>query len=545
MAFQLTRTLVFRLMAVVALYVLTARLGLMLDPVQGFAALVWAPSGIALAAVLLYGTQMWPAIAVGALIVNVWIGAPVPVAVAIAAGNTAEALVGAWALRRVPGFRVQMDRLTAVLALLGLAGVLSTLVAATIGVTSLVLGGVVPSSAAAATFRAWWLGDMIGIVLLTPALLAWHSNRRIVKHPRRLAETALLTVAILVVGSVTYLRVVPLAPGASIPVLIWAALRFGPRGASTAALLVAVIAIGATVSGTGPFVRPTLHDSLSALQLFLGIMSSTFLVLSASFAERRKAEHEARRAEARAARANAAKGEFLAVMSHELRTPLNAISGYVDLMIAEVQGPLTPKQRDALTRIKHNGQHLLSLIEDVLTFARIEAGRVAVDTRVVRLDDVLDSLEPLVLPALEKKRLHFVREKRDGDLFVCADPEKLRQILENVISNAVKYTPEDREIRISAERHGPVLKLQVRDTGMGIPTDKLARVFEPFYQVDRGTTRRYPGVGLGLSISRDLARAMGGDVRIESTEGVGTTVHIVLPAAEQPVAARAPAAVHS
>src|SRR6185436_4450864 len=162
-------------------------------------------------------------------------------------------------------------------------------------------------------------------------------------------------------------------PGAIMPVLIWAALRFGPRGAATATFLVASIAIWATVSGTGPFVRPTLHDSLFALQTYVAILASTFLVLSASFAERRYAEREARRAQVQAAEANAAKADFLAVMSHELRTPLNAISGYADLLADDLAGPITPKQRDFLGRVQRNARDLRSLIEDVLTFAKVEA----------------------------------------------------------------------------------------------------------------------------------------------------------------------------
>ena len=532
MAFRVTRTLVARIAVVTAIYVASARLGLTLDAVGGFAALVWAPSGIGLAVVLLFGYEVWPAIAIGAFIANVWNGAPLAVAVAIAGGNTVEAVVATYALRRIPGFRATLDRLVDVLALLGFAAV-STLLSATIGVASLALGGVIQASEGLAAFRAWWIGDFIGIVLVTPVILAWYSNRQITTDTRRLAEIALLTLAIVAVGSATFVRLTPIAPGAIMPVLIWAALRFGPRGAATASFLVAAIAIWATVTGTGPFARPLLRDSLFALQTFLGILASTFLVLSASFSERRRAERDALRAQAQAAQANAAKAEFLAVMSHELRTPLNAISGFVELLIAEVHGPLTPKQRDSLDRVQRNGRHLLSLIDDVLTFAKVEAGRLVVSTSDVSVDDAIDAIEPLIQPELHKKRLVLVRLSRDPELHCRADPEKLHQILLNLLSNAAKYTPDGGEIKVGAERQGSMVRLWVSDTGMGIPADEMTHVFEPFFQVHRGTTRKYSGIGLGLTISRDLARAMGGDVTLESEPGAGTTASVVLPCVER------------
>jgi len=530
MAYRVTRTLVARIAAIAVLYVAAARLGLTLDAVGGFATLVWAPSGIALAAVLIFGYDVWPAVAIGAFIANVWNGAPPFVALAIAAGNTGEAIVGRYAVSRVPGFRAKLDRLVDVLALLGLAGALSTLVSATIGVTSLLVGGVIPAPDGMTAFRDWWMGDFVGIMVVTPVILAWYGNRQITTDQRRVAEIAVLTLAIVAVGAATFLRITPLAPGAVVPVMIWAAMRFGPRGAATASFLVAAIAIWATVTGTGPFVRPQLRDGLFELQIYLGILTSSFLVLSASFSERRQSEREARLAQTQAAQANTAKAEFLAVMSHELRTPLNAISGYVDLLAAEVQGPLTAKQIDSLGRIQRNGRHLLSLIEHVLTFAKVEAGRLVVHTCVLPVADAIDSVEPLIRPDLQKKKLTFVRQSRDHSLLVRADPEKLRQILLNLLSNAAKYTPDGGKISIGAERKGNEIRLWVRDTGVGIPADQMDHVFEPFFQVERGTTRTYPGIGLGLTITRDLARAMGGDITLDSLEGSGTTAWLVLPA---------------
>jgi signal transduction histidine kinase len=217
-------------------------------------------------------------------------------------------------------------------------------------------------------------------------------------------------------------------------------------------------------------------------------------------------------------------------MSHELRTPLNAISGYVDLLSVGVDGPLTEKQQVSLSRIQLNQQHLLSLIDDVLSFARIEAGKLKVDVQTVLVNDLVATLEPIIRPELERKELDFSCEPCDRALSVRADPEKLRQILLNFLANAMKFTPKGGQIRVGADLRDELVWIWVSDTGVGIPSDQLAHVFEPFFQVEQGPTRRYPGIGLGLAIARDLAHAMNGELRLESTVGKGSTASVLLPA---------------
>jgi len=220
------------------------------------------------------------------------------------------------------------------------------------------------------------------------------------------------------------------------------------------------------------------------------------------------------------------------VMSHELRTPLNAIAGYSELLSLGVPGELNEKQRDAVDRIRTNQQHLLALIDDVLSFARIEAGSNALTPTAVRLCDVLDSLEPLLRPDLEKRELNFIWSGCDTALMIEADPVKLRQLLLNVLGNAMKFTPPNGRIELSAVGSGDKALIRVADTGIGIPEDKMERIFEPFFQVHTGTTREYSGAGLGLAISRDFARAMGGDIGIASTVGKGSVVTIRFPLLE-------------
>jgi PAS domain S-box-containing protein len=279
------------------IYVALARFGLQIHAVSAFATLVWPPTGIALAAILVLGYRFWPGIAVGALVANLWTGAPLPVALGIALGNTLEALLGAYALRRIPGFRSSLDRLQDVIGLVVLAGVFSSMVSATIGVSSLLFGGIITPERFAVTWRTWWVGDAIGALIIAPLVLTWKQAGKTPASRRRLVEASLLGLllgfASLFIFELSKDGLVALLS----PLLIWAALRFEQRGAARATFLVSVIATWATVRGHGPFMRQPLEEGLFVLQAFMALTAATFLVLGAVASERRRAEEERRRAE--------------------------------------------------------------------------------------------------------------------------------------------------------------------------------------------------------------------------------------------------------
>jgi signal transduction histidine kinase len=237
--------------------------------------------------------------------------------------------------------------------------------------------------------------------------------------------------------------------------------------------------------------------------------------------------------------ANRAKSAFLAVMSHELRTPLNAIGGYVQLMEMGIHGPVTDAQREALGRVERSQKHLLRLINDVLNLARIESGRVEYTLEDVDLAALMADVTPMVEPQIAAKGLALEIHVPPGTV-ARADREKVQQIVINLLSNALKFTPVGGRVRVEAGRAADAaVWLAVEDTGIGIPEDKQPSVFDPFVQVDMSRTRRSEGSGLGLAISRDLARGMGGDLRLESTPGVGSTFTLTLPAEREPGAAPA------
>lgn len=251
--------------------------------------------------------------------------------------------------------------------------------------------------------------------------------------------------------------------------------------------------------------------------------------LERSNEELRVAKEEAERSREEAQLANRAKSDFLAVMSHELRTPLNAIGGYTQLIDLGIHGPITDAQHDALHRIARSQAHLLRLINDVLNFARVDAGQVRYAMRDVPLSETIAALEPLVSLQMSAKRLTYMYEQCDAALTVYADSDKLQQIVLNLLTNAIKFTPEGGRVSVRCEHDGEHVRIRVEDTGVGIPQERVAAIFDPFVQLDRTTTQAMDGVGLGLAISRDLARGMSGDLDATSELGVGSTFTVVLP----------------
>jgi PAS domain S-box-containing protein len=246
-------------------------------------------------------------------------------------------------------------------------------------------------------------------------------------------------------------------------------------------------------------------------------------------ADRERLLAEAEQARAEAEEANRAKSQFLTTMSHELRTPLNAIGGYADLLLLGVRGELSPAQRDDLTRMKRNGQHLLGLINDILNFARIEAGQVEFRLERVALTPLVTELEDLIHPQMAARAIHYRRITEDRSLAVRADAEKVRQILLNLLANAIKFTAEGGDVELSCAATEDHVMIRVRDTGRGIAIERLSRIFDPFMQVDRHLTPAGDqGIGLGLAISRDLAVGMGGELTVTSEPDVGSTFTLTL-----------------
>jgi signal transduction histidine kinase len=516
-----------------AVYFGAAKLGLAMAFEQSNVSPVWPPTGLALAALLLLGRRYWPGVALGAFLANATTDVSLATAGAIAAGNTLEALVGAYLLARVAAFRPSLERVSDVLALVILAAALSTLISATIGVGSLWLSGTVPAGAVPYLWRVWWLGDAMGNVVVAPLLLTW-AHPRLVLRPYRWLEASSLLGSLLLVTGLVYSA--PQAAGLesrplaylTFPWLIWAALRFGQPGVTLATALVSGIAVWGTLQGTGPFHLATATESLVQLQLFLAVEAVTALLLGAVLAEREHAERARERllreeqAAHRAAQAAvAARDEFLSLAAHELKTPLTAVK-----MAAQVMSRASAFEPRMVEIIVREERRLERLVGDLLDVARLESGQVQLQRQEIEL-------LPLVQASVEHARLlsdrHPIRIEAPAPVRRgWWDPDRVEQIVLNLLSNAVKYSPPDQEIVVTLRDGGAAAEIAVCDHGQGIPPDALARVFERFYRVDHGRTAP-SGLGLGLTITRSLVEAHGGRIEVASAEGEGSTFTVVLP----------------
>jgi signal transduction histidine kinase len=263
----------------------------------------------------------------------------------------------------------------------------------------------------------------------------------------------------------------------------------------------------------------------------IGHLAALALDNARLLASEQRAREEAERARLVAEQASRAKSEFLGLMSHELRTPLNAIAGYAELLESGLRGPVTQEQVSDLQKIRHNQRHLLGLINSVLTFVRLDAGRVLYDITTLPLGACMGSVGSLVEPQLHLKELRYTCEEPEARITIRADGEKMQQILLNLLDNAIKFTPPGGSITMRCEVTGSRVHVVVSDSGPGVAAAQAQEIFEPFVQGASGRTRR-EGVGLGLAISRELARGMDGDLYLRSDASGGATFVLTVPRAE-------------
>jgi PAS domain S-box-containing protein len=650
-----------------AVYVFAGKLGLSLAFLHASATPVWPPTGIALAAFLILGHRAWPAVFLGAFTVNVTTAGSWLTSLGIAIGNTLEGMLGAYLVNGLAGGRHAFDRAQDVFKFAALAGMVSTTVSATIGVTVLSVAGYASWAEYGPIWVTWWLGDAAGAVVVAPVLVLWSTMPSLRWKRPQLIEAACLLLSIVLVGQVVFGGLAPLGmknyPVAflSIPFLIWSAFRFGQRGAATAIVVLSGTAVWGTLGGFGPFAVGTPNESLLLLQAFMGTISvmtisvaaavsgrrraeealheseiayrqmfvsnphpmwiidrkslvflevnqaavdkygytrdefqrmtlrdirlvediprmeeagralnrgakvlGTYrhrkrdgtlidveisahplqfmgrpaaLVLAYDVTERKQAEEERQRllareqaARAEAEAANRAKDAFLATLSHELRTPLTTMLGWARMLRTT---ELTAEQQShAYETIERNTRVQAQLINDLLDVSGIVAGKVTLDKYPVDLVPIIENALESVRHAARAKA---IRVETTLDHFagpVLGDPLRLQQVVVNLLSNAIKFTPEAGRIELRLERTDASARLAVQDTGKGIAPELLPHIFDRFRQGDSSTTRAHGGLGLGLTIVRELVQLHGGTVAATSPgEGRGATFMVHLPLA--------------
>ncbi len=511
------------LLAIAAVYIAAGKLGLSLALVHASASAVWPPTGIALAAFLLLGRSVWPAIFFGAFLVNVTTAGSPATSLGIAVGNTLEGLAGAELVRRFAGGAAAFDRPGDVFRFFALAGLTATAISPTIGVTSLCLGGFASWSEYENLWLTWWLGDTGGAVVVAPALVLW-AKRPWPRwtRPQRL-EAAGLLATLAAVGVIAFGGLLP-APGGDgslsflcLPVAIWTAFRFGRRETAAAVLLLSGFAVWGTVLGTGPLPEQE-NRSLVLLQLFMGVVSVTSLSLAAVVAQRRRAQLELERQAAELARSNAELDEFAHVVSHDLKAPLRGISSLTAFIIEDCKDVLRFESQEHLLLLGERARRMSRLIDGVLSYSRVGRTQSAFErvgpTEVVA--EVVDSLQPI----------RGIAVRTEAALPpVEFDRTQLTQVFQNLIQNGVQHIGrQSGEVVVSCREGAEEWEFSVRDDGVGIPESHFDRIFQMFYVLDpEGDT-----TGVGLAIVKKIVEMHGGSVSVESAMGRGANFRFTI-----------------
>jgi signal transduction histidine kinase len=527
-------------LGVTVLYVAAAKAGLMYAIVGSTVTLLWAPSGIALTAILIYGWRMAFAVALGALLANSWTGLPFLAVCSIAAGNTLEALVGAWLLVRLANAQNFLETRRDVFALIALAAIFTTTLSASVGVTTLVWVGTVAFEDYSTVWLKWWLGDMMGVLVVAPLILSWRHLER-APSPQKVVE-ALCLIAALAVVSFKIFGAPELAVGgyypaslALFPFVIWSALRFQQRGASLVTFVISLLAIWGTSQGTGPFVVESPVDSLMRWCAFAIVVAITGLLLAASVAEQRRAQTELKSSHAELEQRVEERTLDLASTNANLNREMDERRS-LEIELIRV----SEEQRRVIGCELHDGlgQHLTSLsllsasLQQQLTNrAQPEASAARrigelIDEATTMTRSVARGLYPValeyggLLAALEQLADHTRSLHKmdcilgDGSEVQLHDPLvaiNLYRIAQEAITNALKYSQASL-MRINLARIDGKVQLTLSDDGIGINTSRLASA-----------------TGLGMHSMHYRASLIGGRMEIDSDAQQGTTITVTYP----------------
>lgn len=531
------------LFALSAAYFLTGAIGVNLATVGEFVAPVWPPAGIALAFIMLYGYRYWPGIAIGSLLMVLFVTHTPPlITVMSIVGQVLEAVVGVYMIRRFIGEqRLDMTRLRDVVGLIVLGGAVSPAISSTIGIVSHVIAGILAPSDIMVTWTTWWLGDAIGILVFAPLFIVWN-KRRI--FSLRLNEVFLgaLTALLLIVLTAMIFSGFPRPLSHEDPLkfllfppLLWIAMRFGQFGIVNSIFVISVTSILSIAARSTTLDSQNFGMSLLILQIYLGVISASFMILSAIVAERQRAEQEQRRLIARSVRLdkrrayfkrlNEAKDEFISLASHQLRTPSTSAKLNLGILQANPES-LTAAQLHHIDAAYDANERLLRIIDDLLTAAEVGAGELALQKRDVDMERLLNA----VIKDLDsvtkgrKQTVQFVRIPNDYSWNV--DEKKFSIAMENLIENASKYSHVGKTIWVEISKSEKNLSIKVKDEGVGIPKKEMYKLFNKFARIQNEFTVKRGGNGLGLYLVKQIIELHGGQITVSSIPGSGTTFTI-------------------
>lgn len=530
------------LVGIGVIYFALAKGGLALASINPSATPIWPPTGFALAAVLLWGYRTWPAIFAAALIANATTAGSIATAIAIATGNSLEAVVGAYLINRWSNGRNTFLTSNSVVRYALICGVIATPISPSIGLTSLATAGYTEWTNFANIWVTWWLGDATSALVITPVIVLWALSDYHVFNRNEFWETVGVLATAVAVGLIAFSPLMEETPSRDplgflvILPLLWAALRRGPRDTATVALVLSGITIWGTLTGVGPFATANLNVSLLLLLMFIISITVPSLLLSADVAVRKKTEENLRRAQIELERkvvertrelelANAAKSRFLATASHDLRQPLHALG----LFVAQLRTPLKSGERaKTIERVDAAVAEMSELFNALLDISKLDAGVLVPNLTEFPIERLLRRLETTFAQAAGEKglRLRVV----PSAAWVRSDAILLERILLNLVSNAVRYTSEG-GVLVGCRQRGETLRIEIWDSGPGIPEDQRQNIFGEFYQLAGSQRDSQGGLGLGLAIVDRLRRLLGHSIELSSIVDKGSRFTITVPSA--------------
>lgn len=539
------------LVAIGAIYFALAKGGLALASIHPSATPIWPPTGVALAAALLRGYRIWPAIFTAAMVANATTAGSVATSMGIATGNSLEAVVGAYLINRWSGGCNTFSTPNSVAKFALICVVIATPISASIGLTSLATVGYIEPKDFADAWITWWLGDATGALVITPVIVLWAAGHHYAFSRNEFLETVGVLATAAVVGLIAFSPLIEQTPGrdplgflAVLPML-WAALRRGPRDTATVALVLAGATIWGTLMGGGPFTSGDLNSSFLLVLMFLISITVPSLLLSADVEIRKRAEESLRGAQIELEHkvaertqelelANAAKSRFLAMASHDLRQPLHALG----LFVAQLRTPLNSGERTkTIERVDAARKEMDEMFNSLLDISRLDAGMLTPNITEFPIANLLQKLETTFHQATREKGIQL--RIRRSNAWVRSDAMLLERILLNLVSNAVRYTLWG-GIIVGCRRRGETLRIEVWDTGPGIPKDQKQNIFGEFFQVPAQERNRSGGLGLGLAIVDRLRLLLNHQIDLASRVGRGSRFAIELPMVDERVASTAP-----